>query len=68
MTTQDGRGFGLRDTVRLANRHDAIPAGALGSVLGWFVGEPRTYVVNFAAGAPRVAEVHPDEIFLAELD
>ena len=66
VTTEDWRGFGLRATVRLLNQHGAIPAGALGSVMGWFVDE-RTYVVNFADEGARVAEVQPDEIVSAEL-
>ena len=41
---------------RLVNQHGAIPAGSLGIILGWFV-DTGTYVVDFADGGPRLAEV-----------
>ncbi len=66
VTSRVGQQFGLRDTVRLLNQHDAIPAGAVGSVIGWFVGE-ETYVVNFVDDCARVAEVYSDEIVLTKL-
>jgi hypothetical protein len=53
----------MRDTVRLLNQHGDIPAGAIGSVLGWFV-DLGSYVVNFPDEGPRLAEVRADEIDL----
>ena len=72
MTIMDRQVFGIRDVVRLTNAHGDIPAGALGSVLGWFTNE-HSYVVNFpdddlTPGGVRVAEVRADEIVLAELN
>ena len=55
----------MRDTVRLRNQHGDIPAGAIGTILGWFV-EELSYVVNFPDQEARVIEVHPDEISLVE--
>lgn len=47
------------------NRHGEIPAGTIGTVLGWFAYEG-TYIVNFRDEADRLVEVYPDEIVLAE--
>ena len=57
--------FSMRDTVRLLNQHGDIPAGSIGSILGWFL-EEGTYVVNFADERDRLAEVEADQI-VAEL-
>ena len=65
MTTQR-LDYHLRDVVRLLNQHGDIPAGTVGSVIGWFAND-LTYVVNFPDEGARVAEVHPDEIVLTEL-
>lgn len=72
MTDADKTVFGIRDVVRLRNAHGDIPAGALGSILGWFTTD-LSYLVNFPDddlpdGGVRVAEVKPDEIVRAELD
>ena len=59
--------FKAKSQVRLLRTRGDIPAGTLGRVLGWFT-KDGTYVVNFGdADDPRVVEVQPDEIELAEL-
>ena len=56
--------FALDDAVRLLDRHDELPAGAVGRILGKF---PRphdesTYAVCFVDKKISVLELRPNEI------
>ena len=66
VTGEDDRAFRLRDTVILLNGHGEIAAGSVGRVIGRFVQGDPTYVVWFEGDERRIAEIHPDDLSLAE--
>ena len=59
--------YRLNDAVRLLGRHDDVPAGSVGRVLGSF---PRpteiTYVVSFVDAKVSVLELHANEIVFVD--
>lgn len=57
--------FHPNDAVRLVDRHDDLPSGAAGRVVGWFARSEPTYVVSFGHDH-RCLEVRSDEIVLTD--
>ena len=68
VTGEEDRAFRLRDSVMLLSGHGDIAAGSVGRVIGRFVQGDPTYVVWFEGDERRVAEIHPDDLLLADVE